>query len=101
MTEDNGSTETPNNSFYIPPPGSPVKNGPKTAEKKPGTDWLGLAYILIGFFVLIAAFQLYFTIQELIRTWFSDQFVPIISAAYYLAVIIVGVWLIREYIRKQ
>jgi hypothetical protein len=100
MTEDNGSTETPNNSFYIPPSGSPVTKDPKT-EKKPGTDWLGLAYILIGFFVLIAAFQLYFTIQELIRTWFSDQFVPIISAAYYLAVIFVGVWLIRDYIRKQ
>ena len=58
-------------------------------------------YIIIGLFVLIAAFQLYFVIQELIRTWISDQFVPIVSAVYYIVVIVGGVWLIRDYIRKQ
>ena len=35
---------------------------------------------VVGFFILIAAFQLYFTIQDLIRTWISDQFVPVVSA---------------------
>lgn len=101
MTEDNSSTDVPENSFSIPPQKTAVTTVPKPVEKKAGTDWIGLAYVLIGVFVLIAAFQLYFTIQELIRTWISDQFVPIASAVYYLAVIIVGVWLIREYIRKQ
>ena len=52
-------------------------------------------------FVLIAAFQLYFVFQELIRTWIPGQFVPVVSAVYYLAVIVVGVWLLRDYIRKQ
>ena len=28
-----------------------------------------------------------------------DQFVPLVSALYYLAVILVGIWLIRDYIR--
>jgi hypothetical protein len=79
----------------------PMTNNPKTAEKKPGNDWLGLVYIIIGLFVLIATFQLYFVIQELIRTWISDQFVPVVSAVYYIIVIAGGVWLIRDYIRKQ
>jgi hypothetical protein len=78
-----------------------VATVPKIPEKKSGNDLLGLAYIIIGIFVLIAAFQLYFVIQELIRTWISDQFVPIVSAVYYLAVIVVGVWLLHDYIRKQ
>nr|WP_320162273.1 hypothetical protein [uncultured Methanoregula sp.] len=73
----------------------------KSAEKKPGNDWLGVVYMIVGLFVLIAAFQLYFTIQELIRTWVSDQFVPIVSAIYYIVVIMVGIWLLREYIRHQ
>ncbi len=89
------------NSYYIPPMAGPVTTVPKTPEKKSGNDWLGLAHIIIGIFVLIAAFQLYFVIQELIRTWISEQFVPIVSAVYYLAVIVVGVWLLKDYIRNQ
>jgi hypothetical protein len=100
MTVEENPQQAPENSYYIPPKGSPMTKDPKPAEQKPGTDWLGLAYIIIGIFVLIAAFQLYFTIQDLIRTWISDQFVPVVSASYYVAVIIVGVWLIRDYIRK-
>jgi len=79
----------------------PMSKDPKSTEKKPGNDWLGVVYMIVGLFVLIAAFQLYFTIQELIRTWVSDQFVPIISAIYYIVVIVVGIWLLREYIRHQ
>lgn len=57
--------------------------------------------MIVGLFVLIAAFQLYFIVQDLIRTWVSDQFVPAVSALYYLAVIIIGVWLLRDYVRNQ
>jgi hypothetical protein len=100
MTGEDSTQNKPENSYYLPPMGGPVTKEPKPGEKKPGNDWLGLVYIIIGTFVLIAAFQLYFTIQELIRTWISDQFVPLVSAVYYAAVIVVGVWLIRDYIRK-
>jgi hypothetical protein len=98
---DESTQNKPDNSFYIPPTGGPVIKDQKTGEKKPGSDWLSIVYIIIALFVLIATFQLYFTIQELISTWISDQFVPIVSAVYYIAVIVVGVWLIRDYIRKQ
>ena len=101
MTGEEETRQEPGNSYYIPPKEVPMTKETKPAEKKTGNDWLGLAYMVIGFFVLIAAFQLYFIIQELIRTWVSDQFVPAVSAIYYLAVIVVGVWLIRDYIRRQ
>ena len=101
MTGEDYTLEKPENSYYIPPTGTSVTKEPKTAEKRPGSDWLPVVYMIIALFVLIAAFQLYFTIQELIRTWISDQFVPIVSACYYLAVIVIGVWLIRGYIQKQ
>jgi len=100
MTGDD-SAQKPSENSYIPSMEVPMTNNPKTAEKKSGNDWLGLVYIIIGLFVLIATFQLYFVIQELIRTWISDQFVPIVSAVYYIIVIAGGVWLIRDYIRKQ
>ena len=74
---------------------------PKSTEKRSGNDWLGIVYMIIGLFILIAAFQLYFTIQDLIRTWVSDQFVPVVSAIYYIIIIVVGIWLLREYIRHQ
>ena len=76
-------------------------NNPKPAEKKNSKEWLGVVYMIIGLFVLIATFQLYFTLQDLIRAWVSDQFVPVVSAIYYFVVIVVGVWLLREYVRNQ
>jgi uncharacterized membrane protein len=101
MTGEDSPRQELENPYHIPPKEAPVTKDPKTADKKPGSDWLGVVYMIIGLFILIAAFQLYFTIQDLIRTWVSDQFVPVISAVYYLVVIIVGIWLLREYIRRQ
>ena len=86
---------------YIPPKEAPVTKDPKPADKRPGTEWLGVVYMIVGLFVLIAMFQLYFIIQDLIRTWISDQFVPVVSAIYYIVVIAVGIWLLRDYIKNQ
>jgi hypothetical protein len=100
MTGEDTTQQKPEDSYYIPPKVTPMTKDTKTAEKKAINDWLGLAYIIIGIFILIAAFQLYFTIQELIRTWISDQFVPVVLALYYAAIIVIGVWLIHDYIRR-
>ena len=85
-----------------PPAGeTPMTKDKDRVKKRPGIELLGIMYIIVGLFVLIAAFQLYFVIQDLIRTWISDQFVPVVSAVYYAIVIVVGIWLLREYIRNQ
>ena len=100
MTPEENPRQEPDNP-YIPPKEAPVTKDPKPADKRPGKEWLGVMYMIVGLFVLIATFQLYFIIQDLIRTWISDQFVPVVSAIYYIVVIVVGIWLLREYIRNQ
>jgi len=69
--------------------------------KKPGNEWYAALYAIILLFVFIAAFQLYFSMQDIIRTWISDQFVPVFNTVYYIVIIVVGIWLIRDYIRHQ
>ena len=101
MTVNDSKQHEQENPYYIPPAAGPSATVPKNPERKSGNDWLAVIYFVIGTVVLIAAFQLYFVLQDLIRTWISDKFVPIVSAVYYLAVIVVGVWLLRDYIRKQ
>jgi len=103
MTDTTPLQTTDEKQYYIPPKaGSQGKDEklPDIRDIRKENDWLGLAYMIVAFFVLIAAFQLYFLLQDLIRTWISDQFVPLFSACYYLAVIIVGIWLIRGYVRR-
>jgi hypothetical protein len=78
----------------------PKANVPATV-KRPGADWFSALYAIIVLFVFIAAFQLYFSMQDIIRTWISDQFVPVFNTVYYIVIIVVGIWLIRDYIRRQ
>ncbi|MDD1664692.1 MAG: hypothetical protein LUQ32_05005 [Methanomicrobiales archaeon] len=56
-------------------------------------------YGILFLIILIAAVQLYFSIQEFIRLWFSEEFIPIVNSLYYLVVIAGGIYLIREYLR--
>ena len=101
MTSDELSLKEPDNSRSISLKESPMTSDIKSHKKATGSDWINVVYMIIGLFILIAAFQLYFVIQELIRTWISDQFVPVVSAIYYIIVIAVGIWLLRDYIRRQ
>lgn len=82
------------------PQADPIAKLP-AVQKKPGTDWFSVLYAIILLFVFIAAFQLYFSMQDIIRTWISDQFVPVFNTIYYIVIIVVGIWLIRDYIRRQ
>lgn len=101
MTGEESSRQETENQNSIHPAEVPMSNDPKNPVKKPGSDLITVLYMIVGLFILIAAFQLYFTIQDLIRTWVSDQFVPVVSACYYVVVIVVGIWLLHEYIKKQ
>lgn len=74
-------------------------------EKKKSTPeeyfrWgvFGIAMLLL----FIAAFQLYFSMQEVIHTWFEWQYVPLFKSVYNLVIIVLCVYIIRLYIfRKQ
>ena len=74
-----------------------------TGKKK--EDWgvdimIGLRLIVL-LLVLIAAVQLYLTIQGVIGMWVADQYIPLVNAIYYIAVIIGGVWLLRGALMRR
>jgi hypothetical protein len=83
-----------------PPGGSP--ESPKGGAQ---SDIRGLfiqgLYAILFLIILIAALQLYFSIQEFIRTWFSEEYIPVLNTFYYLAVVAGGIYLILAYIRKK
>ena len=51
--------------------------------------------------LLVATFQLYFSIGRIIDTWFEYQYAMIFEAAYYLFVLLVSLYIIRLYIIKR
>ncbi|WP_440949556.1 hypothetical protein [Methanosphaerula subterraneus] len=58
------------------------------------TGLLGTLLLLI----LLATLQLYFTVQEVIRYWFADEYVPVFNAVFFIIVIIGALLLIRAYL---
>lgn len=61
------------------------------------TGLLGTLLLLI----LLATLQLYFTVQEVIRYWFADEYVPIFNAVFFIIVIVGALRLIQTYLLPQ
>lgn len=59
----------------------------------------GLAGIVL-ILVLFATMQLYFAVQEMVRFWVAEQYVPLVNGAFYLVVIVGGVYLVLRLLRR-
>lgn len=59
----------------------------------------GLAGIVL-ILVLFATMQLYFAVQETIRYWVADQYLPLANGAFYLLVMVGGVYLVLRLLRR-
>jgi hypothetical protein len=95
VTGDDG----PRDSYYIPPTAGPgAKEKPQINK---GDDWTGLVIIVFGMIILVAGFQLFLVVMQLINTWIADQLVPFFTAAFDILVIAAGIWLIRKYFLKK
>jgi hypothetical protein len=79
---------------------SPVDQGGRSG-KQAYFDMLqkGLYGILL-LLVLVAAIQLYFSVQEIISSWLEEEWVPVFNSIYYLAVIGLGLYLIKRHAVK-
>jgi hypothetical protein len=51
--------------------------------------------------LLVTTFQLYFSIGQIIDTWFEYQYVPIFKTIYFFLVLLVSLYIIRLYILKR
>jgi hypothetical protein len=58
-------------------------------------------FLISMLLLLVATFQLYFSIGRIIDTWFEYQYAMIFEAAYYLFVLLVSLYIIRLYIIKR
>jgi hypothetical protein len=72
-----------------------LSSGAKDQREKARNELMTGLRLIVLLLVLIAAVQFYFSIQGVIGMWVSYQFIPLVNAVYYLAVIIGGVWLLR------
>lgn len=58
-------------------------------------------FLISMLLLLVATFQLYFSIENIINTWFEYQYALIFKAVYYLFVLLVSLYIIRLYIIKR
>jgi hypothetical protein len=75
----------------------------KEAEKVPdlGENFKKGIFLISMLILLVATFQLYFSIDRIIDTWFEYQYAMIFKAVYYLFVLLVSLYIIRLYIVKR
>ena len=58
-------------------------------------------FIIAMLLLFVATFQLYFSMESIIRTWLEYEYVSIFKAFYNLCVILICVYLIKLYIVKR
>ena len=58
-------------------------------------------FIIAMLLLFVATFQLYFSMESIIRTWLEYEYVSIFRAFYNLGVILICVYLIKSYIVKR
>ncbi len=101
MTGNDNKQDAKEYPVYIPPTAGPGAKEKPLPEIQKGDDWKGLSIIVLGTIILIAGFQLFLIIMQLINTWIADQYVPVFSAAFDVVIIIACIWLIRNYFQKK
>jgi len=58
-------------------------------------------FVIAMLLLLVATFQLYFSIERVIEIWFEYQYIPIFRAVYNFIVLLVSLYIIRLYIIKR
>jgi hypothetical protein len=58
-------------------------------------------FVLVNVFIVLAAFGLYFSVNDIIDRWVEYQYVPLVQTIYYVAVIALGLYLMKIYILKN
>jgi hypothetical protein len=58
-------------------------------------------FVIAMLLLLVATFQLYFSITRVIDIWFEYQYIPIFTAVYNFVVLLVSLYIIRLYIVKR
>ena len=88
-----------------PPAGAPASIPGPEERRRESRESL-IAFVVTGLagigllLVLFATLQLYLAVQEAVRYWVADPYVPLVNGAFYIAVIAGGVYLVLRLLRK-
>jgi hypothetical protein len=77
---------------------SEIENGKMSDIKESFKKGVLLIAMLL---LLVTTFQLYFSIEQIIDTWFEYQYIPIFKAVYFFFVLLVSLYIIKLYILKR
>ncbi|MDK2948750.1 MAG: hypothetical protein PWQ63_1910 [Methanolobus sp.] len=97
MNEENESVEVNEEIVSFAPKREKKEKKEKTAEDHFRNGMLAL----VGIIIAIATLQLYFSVGEIISTWFEYQYRPIFRSLYYLVVIIAGLFVLNRFFLKK
>ncbi len=73
----------------------------KTKVSDLGDNFKKGVFLIAMLLMLVATFQLYFSIERVIEIWFEYQYIPIFRAVYNFIVLLVSLYIIRLYIVKR
>ncbi|HII81157.1 MAG TPA: hypothetical protein HA261_12405 [Methanosarcina sp.] len=73
----------------------------KTKVSDLGENFKKGVFVIAMLLLLVATFQLYFSIERVIEIWFEYQYIPIFRAVYNFIVLLVSLYIIRLYIIKR
>lgn len=96
MTENNESVEVKEDKVSFAP------ETKKDIKEKTAEDYFRNGMLaLVGIVIAIATLQLYFSVDEIIYTWFEYQYRPIFRSVYYMLVIIAGLFVLNRFFMKK
>lgn len=80
-----------------------VNFAPKTTKKeKTAEDHFRNGMLaLVGIIIALATLQLYFSVDNIISTWYEYEYIPIFRSLYYLLVIIAGLFVMNRFFLKK
>jgi hypothetical protein len=97
MSEDNENVEVKEERVSFVPKTAKKEKKEKTAEDHFRNGMLAL----VGIIIALATLQLYFSVSEIISTWFEYQYRPIFKSLYYLFVVLAGLFVLNRFFLKK
>jgi len=79
---------------------SSVKEKEKKASSIEDYFRIGL-FVLVSLLLAISSLQFYSSVHDVIYTWFESEYVPMIRAAFNLAVVVFCLYIIKFHLMKK
>ncbi|WP_340820123.1 hypothetical protein [Methanolobus sp. WCC4] len=98
MNDEKNIGETKEEEEVTVPPETDTKPEKEKKERTSEDYFKSGMLLLVGIVIALSTLQLYFSVDEIIYTWFEYQYRPIFRSLYYLFVIGIGIIILKRYL---